>query len=174
MHGNPREALAYIAGLIDGEGSIMITRDASESFMKKRKRPFYSPRVRIGMITRSPLDFMVKVLGFGTVFQEKSYEGKSPMYRVQFRKKAEVIPFLTLIKEFLVLKKEQAELCLEFFRECPGIRGHHPTEETHKKQESYWNIVSYLNRVNKMRPQRLSEETNVNTFEAIVQTDTKV
>src|SRR5436189_535448 len=67
MYGNQREAelaMSYIAGLIDGEGSFMISRSTSG---KGRITPSYTARIKISMTEIEPLLFVKKWLGLGTL-----------------------------------------------------------------------------------------------------------
>ena len=120
MQDNQREALlkyAYIAGIIDGEGSIMITRSCSGY---KRKTPSYTPRVKVGMTERHCLDFIVEHTGIGTVTDEgvrKSHRdgcNRKGFFQWQVHSLTNVPKFLEMIAPFLVLKRPQAELILMY------------------------------------------------------------
>jgi hypothetical protein len=144
--------LAYIAGIIDGEGSIMIQRQASKSFMEQRAKsgcfhPHYSPGVRVGMLQREPLDFIVNTTKIGFVHEEKPYHHKRPMYRWMIRTKKEIEEFLPLVMPFLLVKKEQAELCLRFMREWVSCNGVRITPEIQAEREKAWLSMRKLNGV---------------------------
>lgn len=66
-----REALAYAAGLFEGEGSI----DANHG---------RGPALRIGMTDLEPLEQFIAALGMGHVLgpYPASHHGKKPIYRV--------------------------------------------------------------------------------------------
>jgi len=146
------EKLAYIAGIIDGEGSIMIQRQASKSFMEQRAlrgcyHPHYAPCIRVGMLERVALDLIVEVTGVGKVHEEKPYHHKRPMYRWMVRKKDDVQKFLTLVMPFLLVKKEQANLCLKFMEEWVSFNGIRITPEIQHLRESAWMEMRKLNGV---------------------------
>lgn len=154
LQGNPMEEvkLAYIAGIIDGEGSIMIQRQASKSFMEQRAKsgclhPHYAPAIRVGMLDRRPLDFIVNVTCQGFVHEEKPYHHKRPMFRWMARSKHEIIPFLTLIVPYMIVKKEQAELCLKFVNEWVSCNGIRLTPEVIANRENAWLQMRKLNGV---------------------------
>ena len=146
------EKLAYIAGILDGEGSIMIMRQASESFMKQRAErgcfhPHYAPCIRIGMQDRSALDLIVDATGIGFVHTEKPYHHKKPMYRWMVRSKAEITQFLKLMMPYLLVKKDQAILCLKFVEEWVSFNGSRLTPEILQKREEAWSQMRKLNGV---------------------------
>ena len=73
--------LAYIAGLIDGEGSIQY-----KQYMRKRKHnpkayPTWSIRIEIAMTDRSVLVWLNEILGVGTVNPRKVKPGKKKQWR---------------------------------------------------------------------------------------------
>ena len=73
--------LAYIAGLIDGEGSIQY-----KQYMRKRKHnpkayPTWSIRIEIAMTDRSVLVWLNEILGVGTVNSRKVKPGKKKQWR---------------------------------------------------------------------------------------------
>jgi hypothetical protein len=146
------EKLAYIAGIVDGEGSIMIMRCASKAFMAQRAKrgsaqPHYHPSVRIGMQNRSALDLIVETFGFGKVYQEKAKPGRKPMFRFQIRSRDDVRNFLTPIMPYLLVKKEQAKLAIQFMNDWVSYGGIHLSPEVVQKRESAWMEMRKLNGV---------------------------
>ncbi len=155
-----KESLAYIAGILDGEGSIMIQKQASKSFMEQRARrgcfhPHYAPAIRIGMQEKAALDFIVKTTGLGMVYEEKPYHHKRPMYRWVLRSKSEITEFLTLVLPFLLVKKNQAELALKFVKEWVSFNGARITPEIQKHREAAWMEMRELNGVVQKSPNDL-------------------
>lgn len=152
--GNQMEAekLAYIAGIMDGEGSIMIMRQASKSFMEQRAKrgcfdPHYHPCIRIGMTDRSALDFLVKITKIGHVHEEKPYHGRKVVYRWMTRQRDECLQFLTLIMPYLLVKRRQAELAVKFMREWVSSNGIRLTPEIQEMRENAWMEMRKLNGV---------------------------
>lgn len=142
--------LAYIAGILDGEGSIMIQRQTSKSFMEQRAKsgcfhPHYAPAIRIGMLEKAALDFIVEATGIGYVYQEKPYHHKRPIYRWVIRSKEEITEFLTLILPYLIVKKQQALLCLRFVSEWVSFNGARITPEVQAMREIAWAEMRKLN-----------------------------
>jgi hypothetical protein len=94
-------SLEYIAGLFDGEGYITVN---------KNKKSFI-PVVGIKMNGFNLLKKLNVQFG-GYFYQRKNYINR-PLTEWTLRGSFQVIPFLTKIEPFLIIKKEQAQLCLE-------------------------------------------------------------
>ena len=144
--------LAYIAGILDGEGSIMIQRQASKSFMEQRRKsgcfhPHYSPGIRVGMQERKPLDFIVETTKIGEIYEEKPYKRQRPMFRWLIRRKDQIEEFLPLVIPYLLVKNKQAELCLKFIREWVSHNGIRLTPEAIANRENAWLQMRKLNGV---------------------------
>lgn len=146
MHGNPQQTfLAYIAGLIDGEGSIMITKTVSKKSLSygNRRNPIYLAVVRCGMNDKRPLDFILNVTGLGEIYKEsirKDREHHKTMFRWRVSARPQVTKFLNLIKPYLILKKPQCDHCLEFIKKWKTPFNRHngtDPEELQRREEAY-------------------------------------
>ena len=150
MQDNPREEIAYIAGLFDGEGSIMINRQDGENYMKatKRKTPGYSVSLSLGMIDQQLIEWLGSKLNVGNIVCEKSYHAKRPMYRWYVKNKTGCIHVLNMLMPFLRLKKQQAQLQIQFIQECLGLENKRMAgvpKELDAKREKYWLEMKRLN-----------------------------
>lgn len=128
----------------------MIQRQASKSFMEQRAKsgcfyPHYAPAIRIGMLTREPLDFIIKSTGIGEVVKEKPYHHKRPMFRWVIRSKSDITRFLKLILPYLLVKNQQAELALKFVEEWVSFNGARLIPEIQQKRECAWMEMRKLN-----------------------------
>jgi LAGLIDADG endonuclease len=146
MYDNQMQALlayAYIAGLIDGEGTFMITRSRTGWGKHIRKTPSYCPRIKIGMTEEAPLKFTHQYLGIGTL----SYEGTRPsrptrkgMFTWQVLSAPNCIKVINMIEDFLVLKKPHAEhlkyFCKTFKRTSKCMDGV-PKDELSFREDAY-------------------------------------
>lgn len=101
---------AYIAGLIDGEGSIYV----------KRCRKWLQAIISIGNTDRRCLDFCYEVLQAGNVkFWQPSRKNRrpirsnKPLYSWYVGSRAEVLGIIKAIYPYLQIKKEQADAVLE-------------------------------------------------------------
>ncbi len=145
--------LAYTAGLIDGEGHIIIEAT-------RRSNPKYKCVQHILMIgcTNTNLEiieWISKTYGSSKPIRKRNHE-KNPRWKTAYEwnisaKKALV--FLEMIYPYLKIKKEQARLCIEFQKDkmnrkftTSGItNGHTLSKETLSKREEYYLKVKKLN-----------------------------
>jgi hypothetical protein len=98
--------LAYLAGMIDGDGYITITRSV------RAGREYFAPQVGIAGTRREPHDLAASLWG-GRV---SAYHPKNPTHRVQFqwqRMGAAAVPVIEALQPFLLVKKDHAALALE-------------------------------------------------------------
>lgn len=141
MEGNSKEiALAYIAGILDGEGAIFISRD-----LFSNKNPVYRVGIRIGMIEKVALEFCHKHIGFGSLYEEPPYKKQRPMNRWVLTNYDHIIKFLNLVLPYLLVKKQQALHALKFIQECRAARGHWMTPELIQKRQEFWFRMRELN-----------------------------
>jgi len=104
--------IAYIAGLVDGEGYIGIKKTKAYK-SQDRKTPSYHARIQIRMVDEPAIRFISECLG-GSYYKEKQHSIKTrrPLYCYQASDKcAENI--LTTIIPFLLVKKVSAQTVLE-------------------------------------------------------------
>ena len=108
----------YIAGVIDGEGTIRLNYI--------RKRDLYYPEV---IITNSDVDMLIAIqlmldhkgtIGsqlstqYGTDWKGRPIKQRKPIRRIYISNRKDVKDLLEQIKDYLVTKTEQAQLVLEF------------------------------------------------------------
>jgi len=100
---------AYLAGLIDGEGSIHFGLNTSETVI---------PRISISSSNTEVLEWCRNKIGKGYIstLSAHSFEGKFHKETHQFiiQAKPTVLPFLEAILPYLIIKKKQAELVVEW------------------------------------------------------------
>jgi hypothetical protein len=99
---------AYLAGLIDGEGSITCQKEVARGCINPR----YILRVEFTFGTREPLATICQWLGIAMkTFPPRTIE-RSSTYRAAIQKSI-AIPLLQGCIPYMILKKRQAELMLE-------------------------------------------------------------
>ncbi len=164
MQDNQRQglhALSYIGGLIDGEGSIMITRSCCGY---GRRTPSYTPRIKISMTDIEPLEFVVKETGFGKINCEVERNEKDgcirkPIYMWQIHSIEKPLEFATMILPYLIIKAPQCRLlidyCSKFTKQRKCMDG--VPDDVRKYREDVYEQIHKLNMRN--RPQRLSPRT---------------
>lgn len=104
---------AYLAGLIDGEGSLSIYRRNSNQTIK----PFtFSPVFKIGMTGKSSAEIIRHIhQKYGGEIWIRDYDnGYKPCTMLAIRGK-EVLNILKDIFPFLIVKKSQARIIYEYF-----------------------------------------------------------
>jgi hypothetical protein len=145
MQDNQRQALqiAYIAGLLDGEGSFCFCKTESEKTMQylKRKSPLYRPQVRLGMVDPRPIRLVNSV--FPGYMHCEGVRKDRPTYQVMYRwvlyKREPLVPMLETIIPYLIVKKEQAETLLDSIKNWKNIKRGHllDPDELQRREEAY-------------------------------------
>lgn len=152
--------LAYIAGLIDGEGTVGIYR-------KNPKKPTHSwafrERVAISNSNLKALEYVNQFFP-GTMAKNTRYSEKhSPMWRLEYHV-LRAVPILEAVLPYMIIKREQAELVLQYRKTIVLVdrtivgQAWHPRlpEEEFKRREWYYYELKRLNKTG-VQPQRLSE-----------------
>lgn len=141
LYGNQREAvlLAYMAGILDGEGCFSITKTKPSDCINPR----YTGRVMIGMTDKEVISLFYEKFG-GSMLIER-VQNRKPIYRWKLVGDSErVINFLEKIIPYLICKKPQAEILLEYVK-TKKISGYQknkglPIEELHRREDFYLKI----------------------------------
>jgi hypothetical protein len=119
---------AYIAGIIDGEGSIILTRMHD----KEHRRPC----ITIASTDKELLLYAQSLIG-GTIINKKNYnpEKHKNSYTLNITKKKEVLPALKQISSFLRINKKRlrALWILEHYDSVTVRNGKYTSEELAKK-----------------------------------------
>lgn len=112
-----RTELGWIAGIIDGEGCIFISKSKPP-----KKRPniniSYQVVVRVGMTSQLAINTLMNLVGYGSVHCKEEHNPYSPcwFWTVTCR---DAERFLWWIEPHLVAKREEAQVALEFFKLPP-------------------------------------------------------
>ena len=99
---------AYIAGLFDGEGCVSIIKD-DRTGQGNHKSPSYSLILIISNNNKEVLEWLNKKTGIGNLAKRKNQR----LYDWKLSRKGTEI-FLNKIYPYLIIKREQAELAIEF------------------------------------------------------------
>ena len=103
--------IAYIAGLVDGEGYIGVKRVTTK--YNGRVNPAYQERIQIRMVDEQAIKFISDSLG-GSYYEEKPHAHKGrPLFCYQASDRLAVRILKTLLP-YLKVKKLVAEKVLEF------------------------------------------------------------
>lgn len=132
---------AYIAGLVDGEGHIGLAK------MKSKQRGMastYSPRVDVANTKHALLLWCKLTTGIGEVKVSGQRSNRTD-YSWEL-KIDEMTQFLMVIRSYLVIKREQADLVIEYLERCRGIKNHKPSEEIMILRSVIFDELTELNR----------------------------
>lgn len=129
----------YLAGFMDGEGCIGLYKHKDN----RTKNGFtISALVSIGNTDKSLLNEIQK-LSNGVVVDHKHKNNNAKMlYNLQIQNHQDIISFLELIYPYLILKKEQAKLMIDFCKKRVKSQG-----KTYTQSEI--NIVDKFRELNK-------------------------
>ncbi|ACO84661.1 hypothetical protein EXM36_03925 [Clostridium botulinum] len=131
------EQKAYIAGIIDGEGSIMLLRFHNNQFP--------SPCISISSTTIELLEWIKSVTKVGTIKRKKNYNTEkhtdSFTYTIKYN---DAINLLIQIEPYLVIKnkKTRARLIIEKYKSLTPRNGKYSNEMLKAKEEFYKEFIS--------------------------------
>lgn len=141
-------SLEYIAGIVDGEGSIYIAREKPD---KTHRNFSFSPRFVITNSYLPLLELINKYYNLGKIRFAKQGKNKV-VYDIRIASPIGIESFLTKILPFLIIKKPQAILMLDFIKnrkKTKNIKGKIGTQMTPieeiEKREKYYKNMKILN-----------------------------
>lgn len=115
--------LAWAAGFIDGEGSIGVHREN----VNREGRPHrqnYRASLQVANTQRAACDRLQKVFGVGEVMEIRPTTlFRARQFRYTLRNRLELFRVLFLLRPYLFLKAEQADLTLAFLASRQSARG---------------------------------------------------
>ena len=104
------EQWAYAAGIMDGEGSLCMGYESPVD----RPSPRWHTEVRFSNTSRALIDWFVSLFG-GHVYDHHRSGNRQQLWTWKISARADCRWFLTGILPFLVVKRRQAELLMEFW-----------------------------------------------------------
>jgi len=111
----------YIAGLIDGEGCIDFQCHTDQRNIVKRL--YIVPRLRIALTVSAKIVLDMCQANFGGNIWEAKREEKNPNWQTAYYwqlQGKQLRPLLQNIVNHLIIKKEQAKLCIWWIDKCMG------------------------------------------------------
>jgi len=107
---------AYVAGIIDADGSIILSRTKRD---RVKKSPYYHVTVQVTNTCKEVLDMLVEEYG-GSVCTKPmsvgSFFTRREHYNWAISGKG-AISLLERLQKYFIIKKEQANTCQRFWRE---------------------------------------------------------
>ena len=140
MKNIPLTTLAYWAGILDGEGCIYFTYNFS-----KRRNICHTLAINIANTFKSILDIGRIDFGIGFVRKRKNRNEQKwqDVYEWDIKGRS-ACEFLELLLPYLVIKKEQAELAIYYFKNVKNMRGMKADEEQIQWRQEIVNKISQL------------------------------
>ncbi|MFH1875102.1 MAG: LAGLIDADG family homing endonuclease [Pseudomonadota bacterium] len=128
---------AYIAGIIDGEGTVTLTR--------KHKNETPTPVISIANNSLELLKWLKVKLCTGTITKRtkrKAHHNQAFVYEIRDDK---ALKFLAEIKDLLIIKKPHAKLLIDCYKKVTPRNGKYTKEMMAKKMK----LVAEIRRLNK-------------------------
>lgn len=146
--------LAYAAAFIDGEGCVGIKRSKGI----RPKRGSVSPEYRVYILAanthKGVIDWMQDKFGGSIGFQAKGYCKNGLERKICYRWRiasSSAITFLRLIRPYMIVKKDQADICFMFQTSVKNLGGRKSIpEETLRFREDCFQRNRVLNKKGKV------------------------
>ena len=157
--------LAYIAGIIDGEGCITIIRRNITPARPDMRSPSYGLRLTVNMCDREPVLFLQECFPAPVTVQSRPSEvNRSPRYR-WYTSGLKATHILHSILPYLKGKRDQAEIGLDFMRFKKSLRvqprNSHPASVMERFESYRQAIMALHGRPGRGRPRQPVEPPNV-------------
>jgi len=101
---------AYIAGFLDGEGSVSIQKTKIYKH-RNENNPYFSTVISIGQSNKTVLEWIQSMYGGSICVEKESGRRKLPFYRWRIANR-DIEKFLTDVKPYVQLKNKHIELVL--------------------------------------------------------------
>lgn len=129
------EKLAYVAGIIDGEGSLSIhvgyNANTNPKYLGRGYAPKFEPRVSVENASKTLIDLLMEWCGGARYIHGRKNRPKNhKQIHIWLLSNRAATDFLTSILPYLRIKHKQAELLIEL--------------QTHKNTSRAWNGQSRL------------------------------
>jgi hypothetical protein len=171
IYGNPTQAalFPYLAGIIDGEGTIRINKITP----KKGWNPTYNLHMSCGMVCEEIPKLLQDTFG-GSLGLER-VAGKRSMFRWNMTGRLQIYTAIKVIQPYLIVKKNHAELAIEFAEGFISPRRNHH-QWIADVQQLQWREDMYLamRKLNVVGAGATTKRDGTREGEAIVWTCAKV
>ena len=129
---------AYIAGIIDGEGSILLT--------KLSRNTHRAPVVSVPSTTIELLDYLKETIGHGKITRKTNYnKEKHKDCFTYILERNQAIDLLKEVSPYLIIhsKKKRANLILSKYKDLTPRNGRYTEAMLLEKEEFYKEFASY-------------------------------
>ena len=131
----------YIAGFIDGEGYLGIVKKTSKLC---HSGYYYTPVLKVAQVTRNDavLKSIKQFLGLGNLeYRITKKKNSSNSTSLEFRGMKRVTPIVEKLLPYLIVKKKQARILIEFAKIKSG-----PYNGSDKLRTKLYDEIKFLNR----------------------------
>jgi hypothetical protein len=150
IYGNQREAVlvGYLAGIIDGEGSISLKK-VKPNAKRKTKNPTYEGAITLGMVEKRIIELFVE--RYGGTYRIERVPNRQPIYRYAKVGTKGVLPILEELAPYLIEKRERAEVLMEYYKSINTERNRvngkvvQMTDEELSLREDFYQKMKELN-----------------------------
>ena len=138
--------LAYLAGIIDGEGTVGIVRTKPNQRTAQINYRHYA-YMSLGMVEKQIPDLLKEV--FGGCVNEERVHGMRSVWRWHKTGRDDLIRLLNDLLPYLRIKRPQAELVIDFCKgwEDTRIRANGVLAHELQRREDFWLKAKKLNAV---------------------------
>jgi hypothetical protein len=138
---------AYIAGLMDTDGSFMISKRMAHNGMKN---PNYLAKISYGEKDIRPPSFVRKTFPFGVISLKDNDKCVNGRFVWELVVKEDMIAFIKRILPYMKVKKQNAEILLKFCENYKPVRKGHrfgiPQEELEFREKCYQDLHKFQRR----------------------------
>jgi len=135
---------AYIAGIIDGEGTLTIRKKKPAAKVSHRP-PHYSVTFSVSNTEASLIHWLQNRCGGSVHYYENRCKNCRPYARWDLQTQ-QAVALLQQVIPYLLIKNEQAKLAMEFLAHCPRGRENPRSDNRVALEEGFWLAMRWLNR----------------------------
>jgi hypothetical protein len=144
------EQIAYLAGVMDSDGCISISKAIKTSRLSNRMvNPRYVLRITITNTSMDLMDWLSENFGGGRVSKQRVKAIHKPTFDWLYDN-GKAIYILELVRPYLVVKRRQADLGIEFIKGweyCKGGQGSQTPAHEVQRREKCWQTMRFLNQL---------------------------
>lgn len=163
--GPSRETLAYIAGIIDGEGTIFISKGKPTT---GRTSPAYVACLRVGNTDKRLIDFLHDTFGEGGVHRRLMPSDKWKTCWMWAATGPAAGRAMRAIRPFLLLKGEQADLLLDFLDNFQSFELNGRNGVSQEELDRREDLRQRIRALNRKGPPATTEREDTNNGETTV------
>lgn len=130
--------LAWLAGIIDGEGCIRIAKAKPN---RNIVSTYYWVDMSVTMCDEQTIQHMYSLVNIGSIGKNKYYDGYSQSYYWRTTSNQTKL-LLTTLYPYLVTKRREAEIALSFFT-LPRSTGQRLTEDMLREREALYQAIRH-------------------------------